>query len=236
MSIENNETIKKYENSVIASTFNFTNATIGVGVLGIAFALKELGLILGIICLVCVSILATLSLLYIYESHKIMTLMEKNEKNDYEDIAYICFGGVVSNFVKICIILINFGCCASFLIVISDVFSSMVSFYTNNEFLNSKWVITFIVIIPLFIISLTNKISGFRVISYMSIMSVFFFIVFLIITFYHKMNIGQRKGEIHYFKFNISMLRVLGTLVFAFNPHTALCPLQSEFAPPKLYK
>jgi amino acid permease len=85
-------------------------------------------------------------------------------------------------------------------------------YLTKNEILTSLWFITLIVIIPLFLISLIKNMSGFKYISYLSVLIVLIFIIFLIVTFHHQMNIEQRRGDYNLFKFNISMLRVLGTL------------------------
>jgi hypothetical protein len=55
--------------------------------------------------------MAILSLLYLHEAHKMMSLMKNNLHKDYEDLGYVCFGKIVSNVVKICVIFINFGAC-----------------------------------------------------------------------------------------------------------------------------
>jgi hypothetical protein len=72
--------------------------------------LKESGLVLGLGFLLFGAILAvsTLSLLHAASQN----YLEKNpgtDKRDYEDLGEYCFGKIFSQFVKIVIILLNFG-------------------------------------------------------------------------------------------------------------------------------
>jgi amino acid permease len=188
------------------------SCTLGAGVLGLPFILKEIGLALGLVSIGIGAILAIISLLYLHESHKIMSLSTDYDGKDYEDLGYFCFGSVCSFLVKICVILINLGACTSYMIIICDTIQPIMEYITDYYLVNEKWFIALIVILPLFVISLYRRMSDLKVISYVSVMAVVVFLIFIVVSFRHQLNRNERSGKIVYFQLNFSMLRVLGTI------------------------
>ena len=83
-------------------------------------------------------------------------------------------------------------------------------------------------IIPAAVLTMLKKMSQIRFVSYLSLSVVFIFVGYLTIGSFTGI-LGEREGEIHLAQFNLSMLRVLGIVTFAFSAHTNLIPIHAEF-------
>jgi amino acid permease len=217
---------KKYSTSFFGATFNLINTTVGSGILGIPFVFREVGLINGIIVLFLGAVLTSVSLEYLRYSHKLM--LEINpEAKDYEDIGYHTYGTIMSFFLKICIISINFGATISYTIIIGQlskrIFTQVLG---TNHFLSNIYFSTLTFIVPVFFLCLLRKMSEIRFVSFLSMIAVIAFIGYVIIGFIFNI-LGEKSVDttIYFFKFNISMLRVLGIITFAYASHTSLCPI-----------
>jgi amino acid permease len=149
------------------------------------------------------------------------------EAKDYEDIGYYTYGTMMSFFLKICIISINFGATISYTIIIGQlskrIFTQVLG---SHHFLSNIYFSTLTFIIPVFFLCLLKKMSQIRFISYLSLIAVFSFIFYVVIGFIFNI-LGEKSVDttVYFFKFNISMLRVLGIITFAFSSHTNLCPI-----------
>lgn len=100
--------LKGYTDSELGATFNLVNATVGSGILGLPFVLRETGLILGVGFIFIGAAISMISLSMLRIAHKMMLEREPQAK-DYEDMGYYLYGSFISLIVKIAVILINFG-------------------------------------------------------------------------------------------------------------------------------
>lgn len=101
-------TTKNYTDSELGATFNLVNATVGSGILGLPFVLRETGLILGVGFLFIGATISMISLSMLRIAHKMMLEREPGAK-DYEDMGYHLYGSFMAFLVKVAVILINFG-------------------------------------------------------------------------------------------------------------------------------
>eukprot|EP01080_Neovahlkampfia_damariscottae_P010342 gene10342-2756_t len=210
-----------YTNSYLGATFNLINSTVGSGILGVPFVFREVGL---------GAIISFISLEYLRYSHKLM--LQKNLKaKDYEDIGYHTYGTIMAFIVKICIVFINFGATISYTIIIGQLSKRIfVQLLGERSLLSNIFYATLLFIVPVFFLCLIKKMSQLRFISYISLTAVFSFVIYLIIGFVLN-GLGDKStdGQIYFYKFNISMLRVLGIITFSFAAHTNLCAIHCEF-------
>ena len=230
-----------YTNSYLGATFNLINSTVGSGILGVPFVFREVGLLVGIFVLLLGSIISIISLEYLRYSHKLM-LQENVKAKDYEDIGYYTYGSIMAFIVKICIVFINFGATISYTIIIGQLSRRIfIQILGNHSFFTNIFFSTLIFIIPVFFLCLIKKMSQLRFISYISLFAVFSFVIYLIIGklfssisfFCHFLlgfifnGLGDKSidNQIYFYKFNISMLRVLGIITFSFASHTNLCAI-----------
>jgi amino acid permease len=153
------------------------------------------------------------------------------EAKDYEDIGYFTYGITMSFFLKICVISINFGATIGYTIIIGQlskrVFTQVLG---TNHFLSNIYFSTLTFIVPVFFLCLLRKMSDIRFVSFLSMIAVIAFIGYVIVGFIFNI-LGEKSVDttIHFFNFNISMLRVLGIITFAYASHTSLCPIHSYY-------
>jgi sodium-coupled neutral amino acid transporter 6 len=219
---------QKYSDSYFGATFNLVNATVGSGILGLPFVIRETGLIFGVGFLMMGACVSMISLSILRIAHKMMLERDSNAK-DYEDIGYNLFGSIFSFFMKLCIILINFGAVISYLIILGQVTSKLWGILLGkSHVLANVYVATLVVVLPVTFLSMLKRMNDIRWISYFSLTCVFCFVIYLIAGF--GMNsLGRRDGKVELGRFNPSMLRVLGIITFSFGSHTNLCSIHSEF-------
>jgi amino acid permease len=153
------------------------------------------------------------------------------EAKDYEDIGYFTYGITMSFFLKICVISINFGATIGYTIIIGQlskrVFTQVLG---TNHFLSNIYFSTLTFIVPVFFLCLLRKMSDIRFVSFLSMIAVIAFIGYVIVGFIFNI-LGEKSVDttIHFFNFNISMMRVLGIITFAYASHTSLCPIHSYY-------
>jgi len=217
---------RKYTDSILGATFNLVNATIGSGVLGLPFVARETGLLNGIGCLILGAIAAVISLSYLRYTHMLMLEIDPEAKS-YEDIGYNLYGTVMSFLVKSTVIFLNFGGSVSYLIILGTVINTV---WKGHPIFGNNWYTSLIIALPATFMCLLKRMSDIRFISYASLTAVFAFILYLFVGYVAPGSIlGPSSGVIQLSRWNVSMLRVLGIITFAFACHTNLPSIHSEF-------
>ena len=177
------------------AVYNLTNSTIGSGVLALPYVMKQAGLIPGICFLFIFACLTTYSLFLLHKSSQI--LLQKNIptfNRDYEDIARILHSDYGSVFVKLCIIVNNFGACISYLVIIGDLLVPALNnwfggdlppaWFWDDVFFTRAFLVTFVTFAFLFPLSLYSKISSLKFTSLLSLFAVLGFILVVILYFF----------------------------------------------------
>eukprot|EP01088_Endostelium_zonatum_P003107 TRINITY_DN1414_c0_g1_i1.p1 TRINITY_DN1414_c0_g1~~TRINITY_DN1414_c0_g1_i1.p1 ORF type:complete len:579 (-),score=108.38 TRINITY_DN1414_c0_g1_i1:11-1747(-) len=237
------------------AVYNLTNSTIGSGVLALPFVIKQCGLLPGISFLFIFACITSYSLHLLHKSSLI--LLQKNIptfNRDYEDIARLLHSDFGSIFVKLCIIINNFGACISYLVIIGDLLVPALTNWFGDDF-PPHWfwndiiftrtflvsLITFSFLLPL---SLYSKMSSLKFTSLLSLFAVIAFIIAVVFYYIHQVATGDKEDESDSDNNSIALsfgadwnsvkdvIVVLPIITFAFACHANLLPISREFTRP----
>ena len=155
---------------------NLVNSIVGAGIIGIPFALKESGLVSGILLLLTVSYFTDKSLRMLVELAHFHPQLQKIglEILTFEDLMYLPFGTKGTYFVLISMFLLAYGAMLGYLLVIKDTVPVVLGIATNEEagtgsFMEREFVMivtSLIIIVPL---SMQRDMSS---LAYTSLLSV----------------------------------------------------------------
>lgn len=105
---------KEHKSSVAGATSNLVNAIIGAGIVGIPFAIKECGLIAGIILVLLCALLTEKSLRVLIDTAKHVDVPS------YETLFESTYGSFGFYFISINMLIMAYGGCLSYLTIIKD--------------------------------------------------------------------------------------------------------------------
>ena len=126
------------ESSIVNAYWNTLNTIVGIGIIGVPFALSKIGIIGGIVAMIIFGCLCTYSVMLQVRASNIMVFNLKFEqtcktsktrlkrikkiikKPHYEDLCEYCFGKKGYLFVLFCLLMLDFGALLSYLIIIAD--------------------------------------------------------------------------------------------------------------------
>jgi amino acid permease len=228
--------------SLKGAVFNLVNSTIGTGVLGLPLVFKDCGLVLGFIFLIAFALLAAYTLILLHKCSQI--LINRNDERyisskSYEDIGQVVNGRWGAFFVKLCVICINFGGCLSFQIIIGDLLLSSIGERIRGDdnddikyiWLERPFVVGAIALLLLFPLSIIERMHSLRFISLLSLLTVIGFILVVVIYYFVEGETHQ-EGDLHLFRFDISIFKVLSICTFAYSCHTNILPISKDFKDP----
>jgi len=131
--------------SVIGAYANLCNVTIGAGIVGLPFAIKEAGLVAGTVMIIGCAFLTDYSLRQIISTGKVVNV------NSYETLMESSFGRLGFIFVSASMFFLSYGSMVAYLIIIKDVLP--VLFHVTPHDVDIKRVIMFVssllIIVPL---------------------------------------------------------------------------------------
>jgi len=134
------------------SVFNLMNAILGSGILGLAYAMANLGIVLFLILTVLVSLLA------LYAIHLLLDLCNQTDVKAYEKLGFAAFGKPGRIVTACCILLQNIGAMSSYLFIVKyelpNVLMTLVGVTENDGswYFNGNILVIFVtltIIIPL---------------------------------------------------------------------------------------
>lgn len=99
---------------IIVSTYNLTSTILGAGILSIPYALAQCGLVLGLFLLALTAVASTLSCNLILSSYL------RTGRGSFGDLALVLYGPIVSNSVKLLIVVLNIGAASAYILVIKS--------------------------------------------------------------------------------------------------------------------
>ncbi|DAA29883.1 TPA: solute carrier family 38, member 1 [Bos taurus] len=222
------------------SVFNLSNAIMGSGILGLAFALANTGILLFLV------LLTSVTLLSIYSINLLLICSKETGCMVYEKLGEQVFGTTGKLVIFGATSLQNTGAMLSYLFIVKNELPSAIKFLMGKEEEFSAWyvdgrllvvVVTFGIILPLCLL----KNLGY--LGYTSGFSLSCMVFFLIVVIYKKFKITCSVPELNstipnstnpdmctpkYVTFNSKTVYALPTIAFAFVCHPSVLPIYSE--------
>ncbi|XP_057557561.1 sodium-coupled neutral amino acid symporter 1 [Hippopotamus amphibius kiboko] len=228
------------------SVFNLSNAIMGSGILGLAFALANTGILLFLV------LLTSVTLLSIYSINLLLICSKETGCMVYEKLGEQVFGTTGKFVIFGATCLQNTGAMLSYLFIVKNELPSAIKFLMGEEETFSPWyvdgrllvvVVTFGIILPLCLL----KNLGY--LGYTSGFSLSCMVFFLIVVIYKKFQISCPATEPNstsinstisinstnadmctpkYVTFNSKTVYALPTIAFAFVCHPSVLPIYSE--------
>lgn len=204
--------------------FNLINSTVGAGIVAIPLVLNQCGIIVGIIMMVLNALLANYSL------HLLILSSHIKKKYSYKDLAIEAFGKWVGPIFEICIIMLCYGVCTVFVIIMSRMFPSLIQLITDIPILSNMYLVTSIIMIPLFILCSLKRIEFLAYTSFIAIVGILYMVLVVIAKFFERTAKSSLPNE-DFVWVNSDIIQILNsipTLVFAYGSHITLLPMYSE--------
>jgi amino acid permease len=217
--------------SIAGATFNFTNAIIGAGAIGLGGAIAVSGGLISIVLILFFGILTKLSLDLV-----IRLSVETPEANQsYEGLAAAGLGVTGRVTVLVCKQFYSFGCLVAYIIVIKDNFAqglkhlifgcdSPLASGWLHQLLSQEslftWIVSFSCILPLCLLRDMTPLASFSVISVISMVSIVGIVIYI---YFACPDIARPGGSIYenWLQIRPGVLDSLGTFVFTFvSQHT----------------
>jgi len=106
--------VKEHKSTVFGASANLMNAIVGAGIVSIPYALKESGMVTGVLLVALCAFLTNKSLRLLVETAK------HTNVPSYETLAEACFGSVGFLFVSINMFIMSYGAMISYLMITKD--------------------------------------------------------------------------------------------------------------------
>ncbi|XP_035015550.2 sodium-coupled neutral amino acid transporter 3-like [Hippoglossus stenolepis] len=174
------------------SVFNLSNAIMGSGILGLAFAMSNTGIILFLILLLSIAILSAYSIHLLLKSAGVVGIRA------YEQLGNRAFGPV-GKIVAACIITVhNIGAMSSYLFIIKSELPLVIQAFLEAEVNTGEWYMNgnyLIIIVSISIILPLALMKQLGYLGYTSGFSLSCMVFFLISVIYKKFNIPCPLGD-----------------------------------------
>ncbi|XP_076022244.1 sodium-coupled neutral amino acid transporter 3-like [Genypterus blacodes] len=230
------------------SIFNLSNAIMGSGILGLAFAMSNTGIILFIILLVFIAILSAYSIHLLLKSAGVVGIRA------YEQLGYRAFGQP-GKMLAACIITIhNIGAMSSYLFIVKSELPLVIQVFldkhenTGEWFMNGNYLILIVSALIILPLALMKQLGY---LGYTSGFSLSCMVFFLISVIYKKFNIACPLPDVHpnlthiadnfaamnetgdsceakLFTMNSQTVYTIPILAFAFVCHPEVLPIYTE--------
>ncbi|XP_043829679.1 sodium-coupled neutral amino acid transporter 5 isoform X1 [Dromiciops gliroides] len=227
------------------SMFNLSNAIMGSGILGLAYAMANTGILLFLALLLCMALLSA------YSIHLLLTCAGFVGIRAYEELGRRAFGtyGKVAAAGVIC--LHNIGAMSSYLYIIKSELPLVIGTFLDSKATDSSWFLDGNVLIILVSIGIILPLALMRHLGYLgytSGLSLTCMVFFLASVIYKKFSIqcpltvgnsslGPAKGlndtcEVQFFTINSQTAYTIPILAFAFVCHPEVLPIYTELRRP----
>ncbi|KAM4748528.1 sodium-coupled neutral amino acid symporter 1 [Rhinophrynus dorsalis] len=229
--------------SVGMSVFNLSNAIMGSGILGLAFALANTGIILFVV------LLTSVTLLSVYSINLLLKCSLETGCMVYEKLGEQVFGTPGQILVFGSTSLQNTGAMLSYLFIVKNELPSVIAFLMGKEENSMAWYLDgriLVVIVTVCIILPLCLLKNLGYLGYTSGFSLTCMFFFLVVVIYNKFQIEcpllqasntsqpldnatiEEMCTPKYFTFNSKTVYALPTLAFAFVCHPSVLPIYSE--------
>lgn len=217
--------------SMLSSVFTLASSALGAGVLSLPYAFRLSGFGLGLV------LLAIAAVTTIYSISLLVSCRDETRLSSFEDMAVLCFGKRVSTIIDVTIITFCFGCSVAYIVASHDIVAPiLIHLFPDNQIINQKAVImSAIVCLVMFPLSLVDKISSLRFSSLIGIAS----ICYLVMAVVFESVLGlARYGTPPLLKFGFrpgwSTFRALSIFMFAFTCQINIFSIYTELQRPSI--
>ncbi|XP_071413425.1 solute carrier family 38 member 6 isoform X2 [Pithys albifrons albifrons] len=205
------------------SVFNLMNAIMGSGILGLAYAMANTGIIGFSILLLIVASLAS------YSVFLLLSMCTQTAATSYEDLGLFAFGSTGKVLVATTIIIQNIGAMSSYLLIVkSELPGAVAGFLSAAEsgswYLDGRLLLLITSVCIVFPLALLPKI-GF--LGYTSSLSFFFTVYFTLVV---SNSTGDCKAKL--FHLSKESAYAIPTMAFSFLCHTSVLPIYCELQSP----
>ncbi|KAL3944106.1 MAG: hypothetical protein SGBAC_001837 [Bacillariaceae sp.] len=214
--------------SIASATFNFTNAIVGAGAIGLGGAIAASGGLISITLIIFFGLLTKLSL------DLVIRLSLGIEDQSYEGLAAEGLGRAGRVTVLICKLFYSFGCLVAYIVVIKDnlapaldhlIFGSNSAsktwfHYILEEPASFTWMISLSTVLPLCLLRDMTPLANFSIVSLVSMVSIVGIVIYI---YFGCPDIGEPSTSFSkdWLEIRPGILESLGTFVFTFvSQHT----------------
>lgn len=243
------------------SVFNLSNAIMGSGILGLAFAMANTGIVLFLFLLTAVALLSSYSIHLLLKSSGVVGIRA------YEQLGYRAFGTPGKLAAALAITLQNIGAMSSYLYIIKSELPLVIQTFLNLEEKTSDWYLNGNYLVILVSVTVILPLALMRQLGYLGYSSGFSLscmVFFLIAVIYKKFQVpcplpshaanttgnsslgegpafpGETLGSDactpNYFTLNIQTAYTVPIMAFAFVCHPEVLPIYTELKDPSKRK
>uniref|UniRef100_A0A2K6GX49 Solute carrier family 38 member 5 n=1 Tax=Propithecus coquereli TaxID=379532 RepID=A0A2K6GX49_PROCO len=226
------------------SVFNLSNAIMGSGILGLAYAMAHTGVLFFLALLLCIALLSS------YSIHLLLTCAGVIGIRAYEQLGQKAFGPAGKVAVAVVICLHNVGAMSSYLFIIKSELPLVIGTFLNRAsegswFLKGNFLIILVSVLIILPLALMKHLVG-----YTSGLSLTCMLFFLISVIYKKFQLGCAVGrnetameseappglnsscEAKLFTVDSQMSYTVPIMAFAFVCHPEVLPIYTELCRP----
>ncbi|XP_045144240.1 sodium-coupled neutral amino acid transporter 5 isoform X2 [Echinops telfairi] len=227
------------------SVFNLSNAIMGSGILGLAYAMAHTGVLFFLALLLCIALLSS------YSIHLLLTCADVVGIRAYEQLGHRAFGAAGKAVVAAVICLHNIGAMSSYLFIIKSELPLVISTFLEIE-PERDWYCKgnlFIIIVSVVIILPLSLMRHLGYLGYSSGLSLVCMLFFLISVIYKKFELGcvvghnetavdyltqgfNKSCEAQMFTIDSQMSYTVPIMAFAFVCHPEVLPIYTELCRP----
>jgi sodium-coupled neutral amino acid transporter 11 len=210
--------------STNSAIFNVTNSIIGGGILTLPAALKSSGFVLGNVLILLAAVLVTYSAQLLLRTSKYAF----GGASSYRDLAKVAIGALGPLIVEITLVLFLFGAMTGYLIIVRDVFTSLVQQNIGWD-IDQRLILATVALFVIWPLASLKSMQSLRIIGIIS----FIFITFLsgCIVFrgiQHVVNVGIQWNRINLANFDMRLFSGLPSIFFAYTFHASIFPIWKE--------
>ncbi|CAJ1932432.1 unnamed protein product [Cylindrotheca closterium] len=169
-----NLSLPKEKSQIGGACSNLVNSVVGAGIIGIPYALKESGLVAGVILLVLVSFFTDRTLRMLVELAHFHPKLKAIDVLTFEDLISLPFGEIGGHFILASMLFVAYGAMVAYLLIIKDTVPIIIGFSDDpgaGGFMQSELVMvvaSLVVIVPL---SMQRDMSSLAYTSALSVMA-----------------------------------------------------------------
>ena len=178
--------------SITGSSANLVNAIVGAGIVGIPFAIRESGFILGVALLILVGIFTDKSLRLIVDQATFHPKLKNMGVLTFEDMMTIPFGNIGKYFIMTSMLILAYGAMVAYLLIVKDTVPTVLGL--KNSFAEREGIMvltSFLIMLPL---SMLRDISQLAFTSMLSVAADGILVVIVILYAPVKESLAEAGG------------------------------------------